>query len=228
MEIHPIAHFHSPFTSKFGIPKQSGLVAELPGTIVFEPSFRDADALRGIDEFDFLWLIWEFSANRHAATSPVVRPPVLGGNVKVGVFATRSPFRPNGLGLSSVRLDHVEWDTPKGPIIHVRGADLMDGTPIYDIKPYVEYADSHVGVRSGFVDHHPIRRLHVELPDGLKSVFSLTQLEALRQSLELDPRPHYHANAEKVYGMPFGGYDIHFQVSADGILRVLPLRPSTV
>ncbi len=223
MEIHPIAHFHSPFTSKFGIPKQSGLVEELPGSIVFTPDYRDADALRGIDEFDYLWLIWEFSANRHAAASPVVRPPVLGGNVKMGVFATRSPFRPNSLGLSSVRLDRVEWNTPNGPVIHVLGADLMDGTPIYDIKPYVEYADSHVNVRSGFVDHHPIMRLKVEVPESLQAVFTQAQIEALRKSLELDPRPHYHANPEKVYGMPFDGYDIHFRVTADGVLHVLPL-----
>lgn len=223
MEIHPIAHFHSPFTSKFGIPKQSGLVEELPGSIVFTPDYRDADALRGIDEFDYLWLIWEFSANRHAAASPVVRPPVLGGNVKMGVFATRSPFRPNSLGLSSVRLDRVEWNTPNGPVIHVLGADLMDGTPIYDIKPYVEYADSHFNVRSGFVDHHPIMRLKVEVPESLQAVFTQVQIEALRKSLELDPRPHYHTNPEKVYGMPFDGYDIHFRVTADGVLHVLPL-----
>ena len=161
MTITPIAHFHSPFASKFGVPKQSGLAPDLRGTIVFEPEWRNADALRGIEEFDYLWLIWAFSANRHQAVSPVVRPPVLGGNVRMGVFATRSPFRPNPLGLSSVKLDHVEWATSKGPVIHVMGADLMDGTPIFDIKPYVAYADCHEGVRSGFVDSHPMQRLTV-------------------------------------------------------------------
>lgn len=223
MEIYPIAHFHSPFTSKFGIPKQSGLVAELSGTIVFVPSQRNADALRGIDDFDYLWLIWEFSANKHGATSPVVRPPVLGGNVRVGVFASRSPFRPNPLGLSSVRLERVEWETADGPVIHVKGADLMDGTPIYDIKPYVVYADSHPEARSGFVDHHPIQHLEVEFPEGIEAFFDAPQLAALRKTLALDPRPHYHQDAQKVYGMPFGGHDIRFQVTTEGVLRVLPL-----
>ena len=133
-EIHPIAHFRSPFGSKFGIPKQSGLVKNVPGHIVFEPAYRSKDALRGIDKFDFLWLIWHFSANKHTPNSLVVRPPLLGGNAKMGVFATRSPFRPNGLGLSSVQLEQVEWDTNKCPVIHVHGADLMYGTPIFDNK----------------------------------------------------------------------------------------------
>ena len=140
MEIQPIAIFHSPFSSKFGIPKQSGLVEELEGTIVFNESYRSAEALRGIDSFDFLWLIWAFSANKHAANGLTVRPPLLGGNTRLGVFATRSPFRPNPLGLSSVKLKSVEWETSQGPVLHVLGADLMDGTPIYDIKPYVTYA----------------------------------------------------------------------------------------
>ena len=169
MTITPIAHFHSPFASKFGVPKQSGLAPDLRGTIVFEPEWRNADALRGIEEFDYLWLIWAFSANRHQAVSPVVRPPVLGGNVRMGVFATRSPFRPNPLGLSSVKLDHVEWATSKGPVIHVMGADLMDGTPIFDIKPYVAYADCHEGVRSGFVDSHPMQRLTVVVPPEMEA-----------------------------------------------------------
>ncbi len=143
-----------------------------------------------------------FSANKHGATSPVVRPPVLGGNVRVGVFASRSPFRPNPLGLSSVRLDRVEWEGADGPVIHVTGADLMDGTPIYDIKPYVVYADSHPEARSGFVDHHPIQRLEVELPEGIEAFFDAQQLAALRKTLALDPRPHYHQDEQKVYGMP--------------------------
>ena len=221
MELQPIAHFRSPFTSKFGIPKQSGLVEELRGEIVFEPAFRNADYLRGIEDFDYLWLIWEFSANPHKAVSPVVRPPVLGGNERVGVFATRSPFRPNPLGLSSVKIESVEWESVRGPIIHVLGADLMDGTPIFDIKPYIVYADSHADARSGFVDKRQWPKLQVVLPDALHEVFSEEQLKALRHTLELDPRPHYQNDPQKVYGMPFEGRDIHFCVS-DGVLTVLP------
>ena len=187
MTITPIAHFHSPFASKFGVPKQSGLAPDLRGTIVFEPEWRNADALRGIEEFDYLWLIWAFSANRHQAVSPVVRPPVLGGNVRMGVFATRSPFRPNPLGLSSVKLDHVEWATSKGPVIHVMGADLMDGTPIFDIKPYVAYADCHEGVRSGFVDSHPMQRLTVVVPPEMEAALGADATAVLRQVLALDP-----------------------------------------
>ena len=223
MELQPIAHFCSPFTSKFGIPKQSGLVEELRGEIVFEPAFRNADYLRGIEEFDYLWLIWEFSANPHKAVSPVVRPPVLGGNERVGVFATRSPFRPNPLGLSSVKIESVEWESARGPIIHVLGADLMDGTPIFDIKPYIVYADSHADARSGFVDKRQWPKLQVVLPDELHDVFSEEQLKALRHTLELDPRPHYQNDPQKVYGMPFEGRDIHFRVS-DGVLNVLSSR----
>lgn len=221
MELQPIAHFRSPFTSKFGIPKQSGLVEELRGEIVFEPAFRNADYLRGIEEFDYLWLIWEFSANPHKAVSPVVRPPVLGGNERVGVFATRSPFRPNPLGLSSVKIESVEWESARGPIIHVLGADLMDGTPIFDIKPYIVYADSHADARSGFVDKRQWPKLQVVLSDELSEVFSEEQLKALRHTLELDPRPHYQNDPQKVYGMPFEGRDIHFRVN-DGVLTVLP------
>lgn len=214
-----IATFHSPFSSKFGVPKQSNLVSELKGKIIFEPSFRNVDYIRGIDGFDFLWLLWEFSANRHAATSPLVRPPVLGGNEKVGVFASRSPFRPNNIGLSSVRLDYVEWESARGPVLHVSGADLMDGTPIYDIKPYVEYADSHVGVRCGFVDTNPIKRLKVEIPDAVGRLFSTDELCALKKTLELDPRPHYQNKPDKIYGMPFAGRDVHFVVEGN-VLKV--------
>ena len=220
MDIFPIAHFRSPFTSKFGIPKQSGLVEELRGSIVFEPKYRNSDYIRGLEDFDFLWLIWEFSANPHRAVSPVVRPPVLGGNERVGVFATRSPFRPNPLGLSSVKIDHVEMNDSLGPVIHVLGADLMDGTPIFDIKPYIAYADSHVGVRSGFVDQRKWPKLSVVIPPSIEAFLSKEQLEALRHTLELDPRPHYQNDPQKVYGMPFEGRDIHFLVN-DGVLTVL-------
>lgn len=224
MNLIPIAHFHSPFASKFGVPKQSGLAPDLKGTIVFEPSWRTPDALRGLEDFDYLWIIWSFSANRHAAASPVVRPPVLGGNVRMGVFATRSPFRPNPLGLSSVRLDHVEWDTPCGPVIHVCGADLMDGTPVFDIKPYVAYADSHAGVRSGFVDCHPMRRLTVVIPPDVEQAVGSEWVTTLRQVLSLDPRPHYHHDASKVYGMPFEGHDVRFQVDGDVLTVVEVVR----
>lgn len=221
----PIARFRSPFPSKFGIPKQSGLVEELEGSIVFESEWRNPDALRGIDGFGYLWLIWGFSANRHAAASPVVRPPLLGGNTRVGVFATRSPFRPNPIGLSSVRLSRVEWETKDGPVIHVLGADLMDGTPIYDIKPYIAYADSHPDARPGFVGTNPMRKLRVEIPGSVARLLTPTQLSALRKTLELDPRPHYQHDPDKVYGMPFAGYDIRFKVSADGILNVVECVP---
>lgn len=222
MTITPIAHFHSPFASKFGVPKQSGLAPDLRGTIVFESEWRNADALRGIEEFDYLWLIWAFSANRHQAVSPVVRPPVLGGNVRMGVFATRSPFRPNPLGLSSVKLDHVEWATSKGPVIHVMGADLMDGTPIFDIKPYVAYADCHEGVRSGFVDSHPMQRLTVVVPPEMEAALGADATAVLRQVLALDPRPHYQNDANKTYGMPFEGRDVRFTVQGN-VLTVVEI-----
>lgn len=219
MNIEPIAYFHSPFHSKFGIPKQSGLVEELEGSIVFCPEYRNADALRGLDEFDYLWLIWGFSANKHAASSLVVRPPLLGGNEKMGVFATRSPFRPNALGLSSVRISRIETDTTRGPVITVVGADLMDGTPIYDIKPYIPYADSHPEAKGGFTDTHAICRLIVVIPDCFHHLFSQSQLQALYKVLELDPRPHYHKSGQKEYGMPYMDYDVHFTVN-DGVLTV--------
>lgn len=225
MEIKPIARFRSPFSSKFGIPKQAGLVADLEGQIVFEPEYRNADALRGMEGFDYLWLIWEFSANKHKANSPVVRPPVLGGNEKMGVFATRSPFRPNNIGLSSVRISSIEWETSKGPVIHVKGGDLMDGTPIYDIKPYVVYADCHPDARSGFVDSRKWKRLEVVVPQEvrqrlLKDGLSEHQVDILKDVLAQDPRPHYQKDPSKVYGMPYEGLDVHFTVSGD-VLTVI-------
>lgn len=222
-EIHPIAHFRSPFSSKFGIPKQSGLVKNVRGQIVFEPAYRSKDALRGIDEFDYLWLIWHFSANKHAPSSLVVRPPLLGGNTKMGVFATRSPFRPNGLGLSSVQLERIEWETNEGPVIHVLGADLMDGTPIFDIKPYIVYADCHVGARSGFVDRTSITRLEVHIPESFQAIFPPEILQTLYEVLALDPRPHYQDDPHKVYGMPFMGRDVRFTVSSEGQLLVVDI-----
>ena len=222
MKFEPIATFRSPFSSKFGIPKQSGLVPDLPGKIVFLPQYRNPDALRGIEDFDFLWLIWEFSANPHVATSPVVRPPRLGGNKSVGVFASRSPFRPNPIGLSAVRLASVEWESANGPILHVLGADLMDGTPIYDIKPYVTYADCHPNARSGFVDQNEWKTLEVVFPDELSRQLTKEQVQSLTQVLSLDPRQQYQNNPQKVYGMPFEGRDIRFRVE-NGILFVIEI-----
>lgn len=209
----PIARFRSPFKSKFGIPKQSGLVEELEGEVAFEKAFRDADSLRGIEGFDYLWLIWGFSANRHAATSPVVRPPVLGGNTRVGVFATRSPFRPNALGLSSVRLSRVEWETSEGPIIHVLGADLMDGTPIYDIKPYVPYADCHPEATGGFSEAVRDYALEVDFPESLLNRLDAGKRQAIIEVLAQDPRPGYrHDDPDRVFGVTFAGKDVRFKV----------------
>lgn len=224
MEIEAIAHFRSLFSSKFGIPKQSGLVESLKGEIVFVPKYRNRDSLRGLDEFDYIWLIWGFSANPHKATAPVVRPPVLGGNEKVGVFASRSPFRPNALGLSSVRVESVDMETADGPVVRVLGADLMDGTPIYDIKPYVAYADCHDNVRCGFVDRSVNRRLNVEMPADVAQLFDDNSLMSLRKVLELDPRPRYQHDSGKTYGMPFAGYDIHFRVDGDTLIVVDAVR----
>ena len=220
MNIHPIAYFHSPFSSKFGIPKQSGLVEELEGRIVFAPEYRNADYIRGLQGFDYIWLIWEFSDNRHPSKSPVVRPPVLGGNERVGVFATRSPFRPNALGLSSVRIQRIEQDSTSGPVIHVLGADLMDGTPIYDIKPYIVYADCHPDARSGFVDNRSWPKLEVVIPEEIAKNYQPERLSVLRKILELDPRPHYQNDPHRIYGMPFDGTDVRFFVE-NGVLTVI-------
>ena len=222
MEIQPIAYFHSPMTSKFGIPRQSGLVDDLHGYIVLEPDYRQADAVRGMADFDYLWLIWEFSANRRDSAHLTVRPPRLGGNERVGVFASRSPFRPNGLGLSCVRLSRVEMTADKGPVIHVAGADLMDGTPIYDIKPYVAYADAHPEARSGFVDKREWHPLQVEMPGELAKDLTPSEQKTLRSVLAQDPRPSYHDDPQRVYGMPFAGRDVRFRV-ADGVLSVVEI-----
>ena len=209
MNIEPIAFFHSPLTSKFGIPRQSGIVSELRGRIEFVPRYRNAEALRGMEDYDYLWLVWGFSENVDAEKHPTVRPPLLGGNERVGVWATRSPFRPNNLGLSSVRISKV--DTEK-VVIDVLGADLMDGTPIYDIKPYLPYVDSHPDARGGFTDSHQWQQLEVVVPEELCRLLPAADLEVLRQTLALDPRPHYQQDATRQYGMPFMGYDIRFHV----------------
>lgn len=225
MTIHPIAFFKSPLSSKFGMPRQSGIVSALRGEIVFQPEYRDPSFIRGIEGFDYLWLLWQFSANRHEAARATVRPPLLGGNRSQGVFATRSPYRPNPIGLSSVRLESVTFEGAEGPVLHVSGADLIDGTPIFDIKPYVEYADSHAGVRSGFVDEHEWERLEVSFAEGLSGVLSPEDVAVVCDLLSLDPRPHYQDDPERVYGMPFRQYDIRFRVSGCHltVVEIIPL-----
>lgn len=218
MEIHPIAYFESPLKSKFGIPRQSGLVSGLTGRIVFEPAYRKMEAVRGLEDFDYLWLIWEFTKAKGGSLT--VRPPRLGGNVRMGVFATRSPFRPNSLGLSCVRIDRIEQHPTLGPVIHVLGADLMNGTPIYDVKPYVAYADAHPEARSGFVDQTTWEPLQVVIPEALAAMIPTDYLGALKATLEQDPRPQYHDDPERVYGMPFLEFDIRFKVSG-GVLTVV-------
>ena len=222
MTIEPIACFHSPLTSKFGIPRQSGLAATLPGRIVFTPDYRREEAVRGLEGFDYLWLIWEFSSSG-AVGALTVRPPRLGGNERVGVFASRSPFRPNRLGLSCVRLERVELTNEYGPVVHVLGADLMDGTPIYDVKPYVAYADAHPEARSGFVDRHDWQPLRVEMPIDVEAQLGADLSAALREVLAQDPRPRYHDDPHRVYGMPFAGRDVKFRV-ADATVYVVGIE----
>lgn len=219
----PIAHIRSPFGEKFGIPRQSNVVEGIESLIVFEPDFRNAEALRGIDEFDYLWLIWQFSDNVDAGWTPTVRPPRLGGNRRMGVFATRSPFRPNALGLSSVRLLEVQLHTPEGPVLRIAGADLKDGTPIFDIKPYLPYTDSHPDARSGFAPGAPQKRLDVVCDDELRSKIPENMREPLREILSLDPRPSYHNDSDRIYGMKFHSFDVSFKVSADGVLTVVDI-----
>lgn len=206
-----IARMESEFPSKFGVPRQSGLVEELRSTVVFEPEYRNPDALRGLDGFSHLWLIWGFSENRREDWSPTVRPPRLGGNRRLGVFATRSPFRPNPLGLSCVKLEGIELQTPQGPVLHVSGADLMNGTPIYDIKPYVPYADCRPEAGEGFAPA-PEKSLRVDIPPEMEGKIPARHLEALRGVLSCDPRPHYQDDPCRVYGMSFAGMEVKFTV----------------
>ena len=219
IEIRAIAHIRSEFGEKFGIPRQSGLVEELRAAVVFEPEFRIREAFRGLEDFSHLWLIWEFSENVREGWSPTVRPPRLGGNQRVGVFATRSPFRPNPLGLSCVKLERVDWDAPDGPLLEVRGADLLDGTPIFDVKPYVPLADCRPSAVGGFSDEHRNDRLAVELPPELASRVPAGRQEALLGVLAGDPRPSYHSDPGRIYGMNFAGMEIKFSVDG-GTLRV--------
>ncbi len=215
VNIQIIARMHSDFATKFGIPRQSGLVEELRSTIVFEPEFRNADALRGIEDFSHLWLIWQFSEAVRSDWSPTVRPPRLGGNTRIGVFATRSPFRPNHLGLSSVRLLGVEHTRQFGTVLHVGGADLMDGTPIFDIKPYIPYGDCHPDATGGFTDSAGEFLLRVDFPAPLLAKLPEEKRSAAMGVLSHDPRPSYQRSPQRVYGLNFAGFDIRFQVDGD-------------
>ena len=222
--IHPIARMHSDFSSKFGIPRQSGLVQQLESTIVFEPAYRNADALRGIEDFTHLWLIWQFSKAVRQDWSPTVRPPRLGGNTRMGVFATRSPFRPNNLGLSCVQLLGVETTPDVGTVLHVGGADLLDGTPIFDIKPYIPYADCHPEATGGFTDSAGDFLLSVDFPPNLLNRLPAGKREAAAAVLSHDPRPSYQRTPGRVYGLSFAGYDIRFTVE-ENHLQVLDVQP---
>ena len=207
-----IARIHTDFPTKFGIPRQSGIVASLQGKIVFEPEYRNAEAVRGLEDFSHIWLLWEFSEAVRNSWSPTVRPPRLGGNVRKGVFATRSPFRPNPIGLSSVRLEKVDIDPQLGPVLYVSGADLMDGTPIYDIKPYIAYTDSHPDAVSGFATTPADYLLDVDFPEELLQQVPEKQRESLIEVLAHDPRPQYQDDPNRVYGMAFGGMEVKFKV----------------
>ena len=212
-----IAHIQTEFNTKFGVPRQSGLIDSLRGRIVFEPEYRIADALRGIEGFSHLWLIWQFSEARRDNWSPTVRPPRLGGNTRMGVFATRSPFRPNAIGLSSVKLIDVDYTSPDAPAIIVAGADLMNGTPIIDIKPYLPYTDSHPDASGGFTDTntHTMTPLKVNIPEALAARLGADTLAALQGTLACDPRPRYQHDPERIYGMVFANREVKFKVDGE-------------
>lgn len=218
-----IAHILTDFDSKFGIPRQSGLVESLRGTIVFTPPYRNADALRGLEGFSHLWIIWDFSESHRAEWSPTVRPPRLGGNRRMGVFATRSPFRPNPIGLSCVKIEKIELQTADGPVIHVSGADMLNGTPIYDIKPYLPITDAHPEATWGFAEETARQEpLTVEISDSMLRRFPADRRDALTAILADDPRPHYHCDANRVYAFEFAGVHLRFTVDdSTRTLRVL-------
>ena len=219
----PIAHVRSDFATKFAIPRQSGIVEELTAEIVFEPEFRSPECLRGIEGYSHLWLLWNFSANREEGWNPTVRPPRLGGNVRMGVFATRSPYRPNALGLSSVKLESIDFDEKLGPVLTVSGADLMDGTPIYDIKPYLPHTDCHPDALGGFADQFVDYALDVVFPEEWLAMIPEDKREALCGILAQDPRPSYIDDPERVYGFNFLDMDVRFRVR-DGVLTVCEIE----
>ena len=223
--IEPVARMRSDFATKFGIPRQSGLVQDLLSTIVFEPKYRNPEALRGIEGYDYLWLIWQFSEAVREEWSPTVRPPRLGGNARMGVFATRSPFRPNSLGLSCVQLLGVEHTQEFGTVLHVGGADLMDGTPIFDVKPYVPYADCHPEAKGGFTDGAGEYLLQVDFPQTLLEKLPEEKRSAAVGVLSHDPRPSYQRKPGRIYGLNFAGWDIRFTVDGDILTVVDILKP---
>lgn len=218
-----IAVMHSDFPTKFGIPRQSGLAEALQSTIVFEPAYRNPEALRGIEGFSHLWILWQFSQAVRQDWSPTVRPPRLGGNTRMGVFATRSPFRPNAIGLSCVRLLSVEHTQDMGTVLHIGGADLMDGTPILDIKPYIPYCDAHPEAMGGFTQDAGDYLLEVDFPENLKQRLPAEKQEAICQVLSHDPRPSYQKDSDRVYGLSFAGHDIRFTVK-DKVLTVVDVK----
>jgi len=220
----PVAHIRTDFQSKFGVPRQSGLVPALTARVVFEPAFRSRDAVRGLEQFSHVWLLWQFSAavREGAPFSPTVRPPRLGGNERVGVFASRSPFRPNNIGLSCVELAGIDLDGPEAPVLVVKGADLMDGTPILDVKPYIPYADARPQAAGGFTEK-AARRAVCHIPPSLEERIPPDKREALRGVLEQDPRPTYQDDPQRVYGFVFAGLEIKFRV-CDGVLTVTDVQ----
>ena len=223
MDMTPIGHIENLFTSTFGIPRQSGLVGVL-SRIVLADEFRNPDVYRGLEDYSHVWLIWEFSANKEVPFSPTVRPPRLGGNVRMGVFATRSPYRPNKMGLSCVKIEKIELHTPQGPVLWVSGADLMNGTPILDIKPYLPQTDSIADAKGGFSTQVDWQTLQVEMPDHLQQLIPQEHQESIVQLLSQDPRPAYHNNPTKVYGVTYSNLNIRFTV-ADGKLTVTNIQP---
>ncbi len=222
-ELEIIAHIYTDFPEKFGIPRQSGLVPELAGKIIFQEKFRREEAFRGLEEFSHIWILWQFSQALRQDWTPSVRPPKLGGNTRKGVFATRSPFRPNGIGLSCVKLDALKYEKEYGPVLHVSGIDMMDGTPIYDIKPYVPYADSQPDASCGFADSGERSSLTVNISPSCKDHFPEEKLSALTHLLAQDPRPAYQADASRVYGLSYAGYEVKFRVEAN-VLHVLSIN----
>ncbi len=215
-----IAHIKTDFPTKFGLPRQSGLNSEIKGKIVFEKQYRNPDAFRGLEDFSHIWILWKFSVTDREEWSPTVRPPLLGGNKRIGVFATRSPFRPNPIGMSSVRLEKIEYTADLGPVLYVSGCDIMDNTPIYDIKPYLPYTDCHTDANGGFTDNLAERRLTVEIPEPLQKLIPEDKINELKSSLEMDPRPSYIDEAGRVYGFIFSGLEIKFIVE-NGTLTVI-------
>ncbi len=219
-----IATIYTDFPTKFGIPRQGNLVEELKGKIIFEEEYRNREAFRGLEDFSHLWLLWEFSENKEAGWTPTVRPPKLGGNVRKGVFATRSPFRPNPIGLSCVKLDRIEFSKEKGPILHVAGADLVDGTPIFDVKPYLPYADSIPDAANGFTQKTKDKKLSVEFPEELRKIVPEGKEAALMKVLELDPRPGYQSDETRVYGFSFAGVEVKFVVEEEKRAKVIAIE----